>query len=358
MIDSLFHPFYLVVKWVCRLFPVNERQAPKRQLIFKFFGIGSIVRIAHVIDNSKGEQNNIELVTFHKNKDLCELLGIEARYIRTNPLFLLLNCGALVLLCWRSKNMKVIDMERASNLVGIFRELCAIGKPQVTFELEPSISSNGRIALTVNNETSTRLIANALTLHYLPKAEGNHRSKSSKTILVNINAGEYIPERKLPLDIYAKILTEIYIANPQVEFELTGSAKERPLVQKFISEFKLSAIPIINKAGDYSLKEFVENIKTAQMVLTNDSSPLHLANYFNTPCVTFWGPTSSKLVGYPDADKMLNIFQETPCSPCFLHPKSKVAQHCSGKLDCFKALEIKSTVKKIVKFMNMQPSLV
>lgn len=83
------------------------------------------------------------------------------------------------------------------------------------------------------------------------------------------------------------------------------------------------------------------------MLITNDSGPMHLACYYETPTVAIWGPTSAILVGYPDSYRMRNVFIEKECSPCFIHPKSKVAQACSNRIDCFQELSPKKVLNAI-----------
>jgi hypothetical protein len=332
-IDSWFRPVYLLVKLICRIFNVEDRP-PNSQVVLKFFGMGSIVRIAHVIQNSTAKKSiNIELVTFKKNRALCQELGINARYIRTEPIGLLVDSLNLFLHCWKRKELGIVDMERSSNLVGIMRELMAIGKHQVSFEQGEANSTKGRMAINIEKQPSTLLIAAALDLDYQYTTGAVKGQTRNNTVLININAGEYIEERRFPLDAFAEIIRGIGEKNPSLKFELTGSDQEKKRVENFIQEYNLSELPIGNVAGEKSLKQFIDSIKKAKLVITNDSSPLHLANHFGTPCAVFWGPTSFKLVGYPSSSIMLNIFSELGCSPCFLHHKSKVAVNCQGRKD-------------------------
>ena len=87
-------------------------------------------------------------------------------------------------------------------------------------------------------------------------------------------------------------------------------------------------------------------------MITDDSGPLHLAYYYETPTVSIWGPTSAHLVGYPESDRMKNVSIDKKCSPCFIHPKSKVAKACSNKIECLTELRPQKVVTAALQLLQ------
>ncbi len=70
-------------------------------------------------------------------------------------------------------------------------------------------------------------------------------------------------------------------------------------------------------AGELDFDEFVAVIKDADLLITSDSSPLHVANTFHTPTIVFFGPTNPVLVGpyeFPEAKVLLG---KMDCNNCY-----------------------------------------
>lgn len=106
---------------------------------------------------------------------------------------------------------------------------------------------------------------------------------------------------------------------------------------------------IINCAGQLSILESCALIKEMDLVLCNDSAPLHMANAIKTDVFAFFGPTVKKFGCYPyrEKDKILEI--DLDCRPCAKHGgiKCPLSHHnCMKKLSpemVFKELELHFT---------------
>jgi len=80
----------------------------------------------------------------------------------------------------------------------------------------------------------------------------------------------------------------------------------------------------VNVAGRLSLLEYAELVRRADVVLTGDSFPMHLACAQSTPVVALFGPTDEQRVG-PVGDKAL-VLRAPGCRKCYRRT------HC--KLNC------------------------
>ncbi|MBF0559945.1 MAG: lipopolysaccharide heptosyltransferase II [Nitrospirae bacterium] len=92
-----------------------------------------------------------------------------------------------------------------------------------------------------------------------------------------------------------------------------GSEREAALaheIDKRVPEGKLFL------AGKTSLRELTALIAECEIMLTNDSGPMHIACAVGTPTVAIFGSTDPELTG-PAAEGHSVIKKEFSCSPCF-----------------------------------------
>jgi len=75
----------------------------------------------------------------------------------------------------------------------------------------------------------------------------------------------------------------------------------------------------INLAGDLTLLESAALISKVDLVVSNDSAPLHIANAVKTDVFTIFGPTVKEFGFYPyrKNDKIFEVDLE--CRPCGKH---------------------------------------
>lgn len=99
--------------------------------------------------------------------------------------------------------------------------------------------------------------------------------------------------------------------NTQVVF--TGSAEDRALVGKIRAEMRA---PSVTTAGELSLKELAFLQSRAEVMVTPDSGPMHLAVAMGTPVVALFGPTDPDLTG-PFGNAKSVISKTLSCRPCF-----------------------------------------
>lgn len=349
-IDSAFGWLHWLVAGYAKLWPTYTRKNSPR-LIVKFFGIGSLVRITHVINQSGENKAHFTFLTLKKNAAVLNQLGFKVIQVGKWPKILLPFELMVILVQVINQSFKVVDFERNSNLSGIFTQILAIGKPRVGLSFTNENLKGNKITLNAKNQAATALIAQALNLKYAPK-EHSSFGKKVKNVWVNINAGDYLAERKYPAASWIKIIEGLAKKYPSWHFNFSGAPSEYNYVNGVFKELNQRGINFTNQAGKFNVVDFTDQIKKADLVITNDSSPLHLANYFNVPCIALWGPTSSNLVGYSNSNYMLNISSSQQCSPCFEHPKSEVAKACNHQITCFKELAPIEVIKAIIHFVN------
>ncbi len=93
---------------------------------------------------------------------------------------------------------------------------------------------------------------------------------------------------------------------------ITGSKAEHNRAQHLI---KISKRPVVNMAGRTSIIEMAGLLQQANLVVSIDTSAIHIAGAVNTPTISIFGP-SSPVNWAPRGKKHLVITSDMKCIPC------------------------------------------
>ena len=102
---------------------------------------------------------------------------------------------------------------------------------------------------------------------------------------------------------------------------------------------------LLNLAGATSLRELIGVISEADLLLTNDSGPMHIGYAVGTPLVAIFGSTSPELTGPVGASDVI-IKKSVPCAPCFDRECRKNDLAC---MDLITSAEVFSALSKSVR---------
>lgn len=92
-----------------------------------------------------------------------------------------------------------------------------------------------------------------------------------------------------------------------------GGSGDRGRAEEIV---RLSGGRAFSVAGETSLPELVELMRTARCVVTNDSGPMHIAAALDIPVMAIFGPTSPARTG-PYGQRHAILKSERDCAPCF-----------------------------------------
>ena len=96
---------------------------------------------------------------------------------------------------------------------------------------------------------------------------------------------------------------------------------------------------VVNMAGLTSLRELACLISLCDVLLTNDSGPMHIAGAVNTAVVALFGSTSSIVTGPLEGNKVIQ--KHVSCSPCY-------RRTCPIDFKCMKQIEEEEVVQAIL----------
>jgi ADP-heptose:LPS heptosyltransferase len=103
---------------------------------------------------------------------------------------------------------------------------------------------------------------------------------------------------------------------------LAGSPGEVELCERVYKEAVQGnrdprALPgVVNMAGKTTLRQLVALLRGAELVVANDSGPMHIAAALGRPLVTMFGPTNPVRTG-PYGREETVVRLDVPCSPCY-----------------------------------------
>lgn len=130
--------------------------------------------------------------------------------------------------------------------------------------------------------------------------------------LVMLNPGaHYGPAKRWPASKFGE-LAEILCARHSAEILIIGSSDEGQLA-KTIASFMTK--PPVVLTGKTSLRLLAGIIAHADIFITNDSGPMHMANALGRPLVAIFGPTDPRITG-PCQQPSTIIKKEVACWPC------------------------------------------
>ena len=134
------------------------------------------------------------------------------------------------------------------------------------------------------------------------KNSGYTGKKEQKLILVA--PGSQRPEKMWPIEKYREVIQKLK-KNENYFIGITGSKSEKELPLNFEKDKN-----VIDFRGEISLVEFGALISKADVVVGNDSSPIHIASGFEKPFVIgIFGPGKRSLGFFPWTEKS-NVIED------------------------------------------------
>lgn len=351
-------------RWIVR-FPtdVSPDVDHGQFLVIKLAGMGSIIRFLSQCEEHRIDRSAFTLVTFSRHREVCDWMGVEnCQYIRSDSLWHFLRDCWAVRACVRQRRPAwIIDLERCSNAVSLFRHWLAQagGCRTLSFGTLERPSTSFHEYHDANLFSFHQIINRALEI--LPLQDSGYSSpqpveRDPQKVIVNINSSDYVLARRYPIHLFQALITELHQSRPGLTFYFTGSPQEANYVNQLVQSLTTMHIAAHGVAGEWTIQDLAAELSTASLFITGDSGPLHLAVHLHTPTMAIWGPTQPGQFGYEKKEAMINVTLSLSCSPCFHHPQSRVAAFCAGRISCLADLQPSSIVRHALLLMGFSPA--
>ena len=159
-----------------------------------------------------------------------------------------------------------------------------------------------------------------------------------KLVVLNPNASDKFPMRRLPLESFTEIARRL-LDDPEVFVLISGVASEKPDAQAMCRQ--LESPRALDLTGQTTMTELLHLFDLAHVLVTNDSGPAHFAALTRIHTVVFFGPE------VPDRYRPLSsrvdvIHTGYSCSPCIGAYNQRLSP-CNENL-CLKSIDVGEVV--------------
>jgi heptosyltransferase II len=148
-------------------------------------------------------------------------------------------------------------------------------------------------------------------------ARAKHGDGTHSAVRIGLNvSAAYGPAKRWPIDRFAAVVQQVSASIKTAVWLNLGSASDWTLGEQLK---KAAGGRVLNLAGKTSLRQLMALLRVCDVVLTNDSGPMHLAAALGTRVIVPFGSTSPELTGpgLPGNERHRILRALVPCSPCF-----------------------------------------
>ncbi len=154
------------------------------------------------------------------------------------------------------------------------------------------------------------------------------------TPIIAINPGSDQPNKRLHPDRLVAIAESLF-EQYNAHIIILGGPNEKNISQHIQKTMKNKAI---NLAGKLTINDLTYIISKLDLLITNDSAPMHIAAAQNIRQVAIFGPGYPKLFGpYTSTENYTLIYKQLDCRPCM----NKKCDHIS----CLNNITVKEVVE-------------
>jgi lipopolysaccharide heptosyltransferase II len=151
--------------------------------------------------------------------------------------------------------------------------------------------------------------------------------------------------KRWPAESYAQLARELARSYRDFRFVILGTRADagvgRAIVEGGGSQF-------VDLTGQTSIPEMIEWIRLSQLLVTNDSGPMHVAAALKKPVAALFGPTDPRRTGpYGQPEGVVRI--PLPCAPC-LKPRCRFER----PMECLRALSPELVRAKCMELLPLE----
>jgi len=157
--------------------------------------------------------------------------------------------------------------------------------------------------------------------------------------MITINPGAAYGSAKCWLPDRFKLLAK-ELSKKDLFIVFVGDLKTDFLVRSICQDLPSN---VINLSLKTNLSMLVALIEKSDLLITNDSGPMHIGACFNTPIIALFGSTDVEKTGpYRKGCSIIN--KKVPCSPCF-------KRTCPIDFSCMKLIEVTQVLAEVEKYV-------
>ena len=161
-----------------------------------------------------------------------------------------------------------------------------------------------------------------------------------RIVLLNVNSSDMAPNRRWPVENYLGLAARL-AEEPDVLVGFIGAPGERAAVAALLAGLRQPRI--VNLAGKTTMPELLELFHAADLLVSNDSGPAHLASVADIEVIVLFGPETPKIFR-PLGPKVQALSLELACSPCISAYNQKRSPCTDNR--CLKGISVESVAER------------
>lgn len=149
--------------------------------------------------------------------------------------------------------------------------------------------------------------------------------------------------RRWPIENYVGLARELIAAGLKVA--IAGGPTDQWVSEAFVG------LEVIDWVGKTSIAEFLEHSRSASLVVTHDTGPMHMARLSGAPVLALFGPTSPLTFVQPEFRNSVIWGGATlPCRPCYDGCEFAA---CDNNL-CMKQISVAEVFARVKSLLNLR----
>ena len=171
--------------------------------------------------------------------------------------------------------------------------------------------------------------------------QGEGGSTSNHQLLIGLCPGaEYGRAKRWLPERFVEAAAAVS-AQTQAQWILFGTKNDLAVGEQIAKTLGDSCV---NRIGQTSLEQLIDELRQCRLLLTNDTGSMHLAALLGIPAVAVFGSTDPRLTG-PLGSKHVVVRHQVECSPCFL-------RECPIDFRCMKAVGVGEVVDAVMSILR------
>lgn len=323
-------------------------------MVQKYLGMGSIINALPLLTALRAGYPSARLVfvTFPEQQRLVAISGLVDEILVVDPRSptrFVADMARVVFRLWRLKPEICIDLEFFSRFSAVMSALSgAVARVGffAHFNLRSPLLTHP-VSLNHYMHVSRAFLAMAEALGidispmegkppHLPSLRRTHPDyldtlpallKVGPYAIINPNTSALCPLRAWRPERFAEVIRHLAIRHPDLTMVLIGAPREVELSERLHSLVGEFGERVINLAGHTDFETLLAVIEGADLLVSNDSGPAHIAAAYGIPEVVLFGPETPVLYG-PLNPRARTIYKGLYCSPCLTAIDNKHFDDC------------------------------
>ena len=356
------YPLNLLVRLVGKItrFDHSLQKEMSKIVVCKYKGMGSIIQATPLLKTLRKRYPNAKIVFVSsiENKSILEKISIidEIQLVNDKGIFKLISSSfRLVVKLMRFRADLYIDLEIYSNYSSIITTV-SLARDRFGYYLRSNRYRLGMYTHMMYFNTKAPIAEAYLqfarllgitevdhSLYEIQKTTTVENSIPQNYLVINPNASDLRYERRWPAASFIELINRIQNNNPELTIYLIGSKGESEYVKDIHKHFTPPFV--VDLSGKTSISELIELLRNANLVITNDTGPMHMASSLGTNVLALFGPCSPDQYGLGPNVKAL--YKNLYCSPC-VH--EFVVPPCKGNNQCMKLISVDEVFQSYLEY--------